>query len=362
MRGLNRVVNTSFWEDEKTINIFTPEDKYFFLYLLTNPHTTQLGIYKLIPRQAAFETGYSQETINGLIDRFENRYKVIKYSKDTFEVAIKNFLRHSIVKGGKPVMDCLLKEEQSVEDKSLLIFIYNHLSTLDNLNKTVNEYLIHIRDLYININNKDNDNDNERIVTRIVNESSFDGFMEKSRTTVVRQSDDSSYSLSYSFSKNSNLNNLSFLLERNICKYKDYILNNPKLYESIKDWMEYKDERTPKKSNHYAEKGMKSFLTEIVGWHKQYGDEAVTAAVNHTIANQWQGVVWDWMEKRYQKLERPIEAQINTDRPERFRTCPNDTWQKLKPFASSDGSFNWSDFDQSVLTDSDREWMRRNDM
>lgn len=185
---------------------------------------------------------------------------------------------------------------------------------------------------------------------------------EKSRTTVVRQSDDSSYSLSYSFSNNSNLDNLSYLLEKNIYKYKDYILNNPKLYESIKDWMEYKDERTPKRTNHYAEKGMKSFLTEIIGWHKQYGDEAVTAAVNHTIANQWQGVVWDWMEKRYQKLERPIEVQINTDRPERFRTCPDSTWQKLKPFASSDGSFNWSDFDQSVLTDSDREWMRRNDM
>lgn len=295
MRGLNRVVNTSFWEDEKTVNIFTPEDKYFFLYLLTNPHTTQLGIYKLIPRQAAFETGYSQETINGLIDRFENRYKVIKYSKDTYEVAIKNFLRHSIVKGGKPVMDCLLKEEQSVQDKSLLIFIYNHLSTLDNLNKTVNEYLIHIKDLYINNKDKDNDNDNERIVPRIVNESSFDNRKEEKEALT----DLPSPNAIYSFLNHSNVKNLDYLLNNREYEFKDYILNNSQLYEAILEWMDYKDDRTPKKSNHYTERGMKGLLTEIVKWHKRYGNEPVLSVINHTIANQWQGIVWDWMEKRY---------------------------------------------------------------
>ena len=176
MRAVNRTINTSFWEDEKIVNLFSPEDKYFYLYLLTNPHTTQLGIYKLVPKTAAFELGYSIETVVGLLDRFESKYEVIRYSKDTCEVAIKNFLRHSIIKGGKPVMDCLLKEERYIEDRSLLLYIYNNINTKDNINNTVKEYLEHIKDIYIN------DNDNERYVhesyhdtstnrQRIVNES-----------------------------------------------------------------------------------------------------------------------------------------------------------------------------------------------
>lgn len=164
MKSIKRIVNTSFWEDEKVVDLFSPEDRYFYLYLLTNPHTTQLGIYKLVPRTAAFELGYSKEAVKVLLERFENKYRMIKYSEVTSEVAIKNFLRHSIMKGGKPVMDCLLKEEQQVEDRTLLKYIYNNLSSIYNLNtlnNTVREYIEHLN-VYINTN--DNDNDNERIV------------------------------------------------------------------------------------------------------------------------------------------------------------------------------------------------------
>lgn len=160
MKPITRTVSTSFWEDDKVVNMFSPEDKYFYLYLLTNPHTTQLGVYRLVPKIAAFETGYSVEAIIVLLDRFESKYDMIKYSKETCEVAIKNYLKHSIIKGGKPVMDCLLKEEKEVKDRSLLKYIYNNLSNNNNLNITVEEYIKHLND----INNNDNDNDNERIV------------------------------------------------------------------------------------------------------------------------------------------------------------------------------------------------------
>jgi len=120
---VKRVVSTSFWEDPKVMTLFTPEDKYFMLYLLTNPHTTQLGIYHLVPKIAAFEMGYSLESVLSLIDRFENKYGIIRYSNETMEVAIKNYLKHSIVKGGKPVLDCLMQDAKGVKDKSLLTFI-----------------------------------------------------------------------------------------------------------------------------------------------------------------------------------------------------------------------------------------------
>lgn len=165
MKPINRVVSTSFWEDETIVNDFSPEDKYFYLYLITNPHTSQLGVYKLVPKTAAFELGYSKEAVMVLLERFENKYDMIRYNKETCEVAIKNYLRHSVVKGGKPVMDCLIKEESRVEDKTLLEYVYDNNIHKDNLNITVKDYLIHLGNLLNkNINDNDNDNDNERIV------------------------------------------------------------------------------------------------------------------------------------------------------------------------------------------------------
>lgn len=156
--AVKRVISTDFWNDSKVSDLFSAEDKYFMLYLLTNPHTTQLGIYELSITKAANELGYSKDVVRVLLDRFENKYGLIKYSVGTSEVAIKNFLRHSIVKGGKPVMDCLRKEEKKVKDKSLLNYIFDNLSNYsDTLNITVKEFIDYI-------NNNNNDNDNERIV------------------------------------------------------------------------------------------------------------------------------------------------------------------------------------------------------
>ena len=169
--GIKRIVDTSFWTDGKVDN-FTPEDKYFMLYLLTNPFTTQLGIYEISVKQVAFQLGYSMEAVLSLLDRFEKKYGIIAYSKATNEIAILNFLRHSIIKGGKPVEDCIKKEMQKVKDKMLLAEVFDYISEKDDLNETVkkiiNEYEIE------NQNDNDNDNDNDVSSTyrpRIVNES-----------------------------------------------------------------------------------------------------------------------------------------------------------------------------------------------
>ena len=94
--GVKRVVDVNFWNDDKVMEMFSPEDKLFMLYLLTNPHTTQLGIYAINQKHMSFELGYTSDVISVLLDRFENKYEIIKYSKKTKEIAIKNFLKHSI--------------------------------------------------------------------------------------------------------------------------------------------------------------------------------------------------------------------------------------------------------------------------
>lgn len=134
---IKRIVSTGFWNDNKVVDSFSPEDKYFMLYLLTNPHTTQLGIYEFNKKIMAFELGYSIEAVTVLLDRFENTYGIIKLSEKTNELAILNFLRHSIVKGGAPVRDCLIKEMKRVKDKNLINIIFAHIKKFENLNETV---------------------------------------------------------------------------------------------------------------------------------------------------------------------------------------------------------------------------------
>ena len=164
--GYKRIVDTDFWLDDKVVDMFSPEDKLFMLYLLTNPHTTQLGIYPLNKRVMAFELGYSLETIGVLIERFERKYQIIRYSTETSEVAVKNYLRHSIIKGGKPVEDLLKKEISKVKDKSLLRYVFKELSCHDNLNDTVKSIITESND-----NENDNDNENEVSYTDSYDES-----------------------------------------------------------------------------------------------------------------------------------------------------------------------------------------------
>lgn len=157
--ALFRTVKAAFWEDAKVIEEFSPEDRYFFLYLLTNPHSTQLGIYKFVPRIAAFHLGYSIESVKTLLERFENSYKMIRFSHSTNEIAIKNYLRHSIIKGGKPVLDCLKKEERDVQNKDLVYYVVNHISKDENINNTVKQFIEYFNEKE---NENDNENENER--------------------------------------------------------------------------------------------------------------------------------------------------------------------------------------------------------
>jgi hypothetical protein len=139
--ALKRIVDTRFWTDEKVMEEFSPEDKLFMLYLLTNPHVALLGVYQISKKQMAFELGYSIDTINVLLDRFENTYKIIKYDDNTREIAILNFLKYNIVKGGKPIEDCLNKEFNEVKNKELVILVINHLKDYSISNLTISNFL-----------------------------------------------------------------------------------------------------------------------------------------------------------------------------------------------------------------------------
>ncbi|MEH7253203.1 DnaD domain protein, partial [Neobacillus niacini] len=99
------------------------EDKYFYLYLLTNRCTTQTGIYKITNKRMAYDLGYSIESVSSLIKRFISTYKLIRYNPETRELAIKNWGKYNLDKGGKPMMDCIISELKGVEDLSLIQYV-----------------------------------------------------------------------------------------------------------------------------------------------------------------------------------------------------------------------------------------------
>jgi hypothetical protein len=91
-----RQVYMKFWtDDSKVVDDFTPEDKYFFLYLMTNPHTTLTGCYEISFKVMARETGYNEETVKRLMDRMERTHKVICYDQNTKEVLIVNWHKYN---------------------------------------------------------------------------------------------------------------------------------------------------------------------------------------------------------------------------------------------------------------------------
>ena len=91
-------LSMSFWTDSKIDDDFTPEDKYFFLYLLSNPHTSVTGCYEISMKQMERETGYNTDTIARLIQRMQDVHKVIRYDQETKEVLIVNWHKYNWTK------------------------------------------------------------------------------------------------------------------------------------------------------------------------------------------------------------------------------------------------------------------------
>lgn len=86
-----RAIYTKFWRDPE-INALTPEDRYFFLYLLTNPETTSCGIYQTTVNHMIADTGYNAETIHKLLNHLQDLGK-IQWNPEQCEVYIKNWIR-----------------------------------------------------------------------------------------------------------------------------------------------------------------------------------------------------------------------------------------------------------------------------
>ncbi len=132
---VKRIVDTAFWTDMQVIDNYSVEDKFFYLYLLTNDKSTQLGIYSLPKKVMSFETGFTTDVIQVLLERFSETYNKIRYSEETQEVTILESLQFSVLTGGKPVQDLLEREITRVKDDQLILATYESMQNYWQLSK-----------------------------------------------------------------------------------------------------------------------------------------------------------------------------------------------------------------------------------
>ena len=90
-----RNISMDFWTDSKVVDDFTPEDRYIYLYCMTNPHTNLCGCYEISVKQMANETGYNTDSVRHLLRRLDNSHDVLRYDAGTKELLILNWWRYN---------------------------------------------------------------------------------------------------------------------------------------------------------------------------------------------------------------------------------------------------------------------------
>lgn len=119
--AIYRQIQIDFWQDNFVTDL-SAEDRYFFIYLLTNSNTSQSGVYQINVKLAAFELGWDREQVNKLIKRFVE-YGKIEYDETTSEIMIVNWLKYNKATSPKvaKVIDREIKSIKNEHFKDTLI-------------------------------------------------------------------------------------------------------------------------------------------------------------------------------------------------------------------------------------------------
>lgn len=114
-----RSVNDRFWADSWVRNL-NPLDRYLFLYLLTNAHSTWCGVYELELGMMAFESGVEkEELVNSMLPRLAPKIHYI----DGW-VCVPNWARYHMSENGslspqqkKGMEDAMRKVPERIREK-----------------------------------------------------------------------------------------------------------------------------------------------------------------------------------------------------------------------------------------------------
>lgn len=228
-----RMIDTDLWNNEDIIEYFTAEDKYFWLYLLTNPHNNICGVMKSSPVLIARDMGYSKECIQNLLYRFENVHRAIIVDKETHELLILNWGKFNWNKSP----DILKTVEKTMNS-------INSYYLKEILSEKINEVWGKIEEKQQGVN---------RVST---------GCGQDTITIPIPNTNTNSYPI---------LDNYNFSAE---------------VRDSIIKWLNYKKE----KKQTYKDIGLKTLLNKLLKEAEEYGDKYVIDSIDYSITNNWSGI------------------------------------------------------------------------
>ena len=130
--AIYRNVAMSFWTDSKIVDDFTPEERYLYLYLFTNPHTNLCGCYEISTKQIADETGYGVAKVRNILSNLECKHDVIRYSEETKEVLILKWHKYNWTKSEKfrAPLGREIEAVKCVEFSTFLLDVFNENDTV----------------------------------------------------------------------------------------------------------------------------------------------------------------------------------------------------------------------------------------
>ena len=120
--AIYRYLYTKFWEDDKILDDMSLEEKFFYIYLLTNPRVKQCGCYEISFQQIFLQTNLSKEKVKVIFERFENELNLIKYSKKTKEILLLNFYKYNWTPSFK-IKSCIEKELKEIKEPTFIEYI-----------------------------------------------------------------------------------------------------------------------------------------------------------------------------------------------------------------------------------------------
>ena len=156
-----RQIHTCFWEDDKVLDEMDLEEKFFYLYLLTNQRVKQCGCYDISWKKITLETTLPKSKIESLLEKFENEYNIIKYNKKTKEILILNFYKYNWTTSPK-VKCCIKSELNDIKDQDFIEYI----------NKMI-EYKYGIDSVSIDLGEEEKENKKNKKKNKNKSESEF---------------------------------------------------------------------------------------------------------------------------------------------------------------------------------------------
>ena len=249
--ALYRTIAISFWTDTKVVDDFTPEDRYFYLYLFTNPHTNLCGCYEISIKQMAGELGYSRDTCERLIERFTSVHNVIRYSTETKEMLLINWHTYNWTKSEK-FRKPLLNEIERIKCKGF------------------QDYLVKLA--------------NGEDVRYPIDTTCID--------TSVTVTDTVSDTVTVSINKTKGNR------KPTVDEFKD-VISQARLSEPVKrklvEFIEYRQEI---KKPYKTARGVKSLVQEAEKQEQIHGSSEVIECIDKSMRNEWQGIFWEKIPKK----------------------------------------------------------------